>query len=223
MSHAQSSHHLEPPGNSASVTSEQATDEVCCELLDALFPRAGGTIWKAPVILKLKVTPRVQLTRQDILESQHYNIATFGLHHRTTLSTPILVRIIRDLICNDFFAHHSSRSHFDLELHLRCIVASLRLLQAHGILAGSGTLTWGFFDELYNRMTWWQNYHSGQVQGAKGTEDKIKNYNNEFLIVYARDLIVTLPSDRSVATNVATRIIAAATTLGHAVRSVGIS
>lgn len=159
----------------------------------------------------------MQLTHQDILESQHYNVATFGLHHRTTLSTPILVRVIRDLICNDFFAHHSSRSQFDLELHLRCIVASLRLLQAHGIQAGSGTLTYAFFDELYNRMTWWQNYHSGQVQGATGTEDKIKNYNNEFLIVYARDLIVTLPSDRSVATNVATRIIAAATTLGHAV------
>jgi hypothetical protein len=40
---------------------EKTVDEVACELLDALFPRAGGTIWKAPVILKFKVTKKRML------------------------------------------------------------------------------------------------------------------------------------------------------------------
>jgi len=124
---------------------------------------------------------------------------------------------MRDLICNDWFNHHTPRTHFDLELHLRCIVASLRLLSAHGIQTGSGSLTFAFYDELYNRMAWWQTFHLGQVQGARSVEDKVKNYNNEFLIVYARDLIAALPSDRTIATNLATRLIAAAASLGHAV------
>ena len=43
--------------NSLSVAfpGDVTIDEVCCDLLDGLFPRAGGTIWKAPVILKFKV------------------------------------------------------------------------------------------------------------------------------------------------------------------------
>ena len=66
-------------------------------------------------------------------------------------------------------------------------------------------------------MAWWQNYHRGQVEGAKGVEETAVNYNNEFLIVYARDLISSMPSDRTVASNVATRMIAAVSVLGHAV------
>jgi len=139
------------------------------------------------------------------------------LHHRSTLSTPILTRIIHDLICHDFFDHHSPRTHLDLELHLRTIVAALRLLSAHRIDAGRGTLTFAYFDELYNRMARWQTYHLGQVERAKGAEEMTKNYNNEFLIVYAGDSISSMPSDRTVATNVAQRMIAAVSVLGHAV------
>ena len=141
----------------------------------------------------------------------------YGLYHRATLSTPILIRIIHDLICHDFFYHHSSQTHLDLELHLRCIIASLRLLSAHGIQEGMGTLSFSYFDELYNRMSVLQSYHRGQVERLKGIDEAIKNYNNEFLIVYARDLISSVPSDRTVATNVTTRMIAAASALGHAV------
>ena len=118
---------------------------------------------------------------------------------------------------NDFFKYSSSSTHFDLELHLRCIVAALRLLSVHGIQPGSGTLTFEFFNNLYNRMSWWENYHLAQVRGLKGKSEQIKNYNNEFLIVYAKDLISSMPSDRTLATNVATRMIAAAAMLGHAV------
>ena len=141
----------------------------------------------------------------------------YGLYHRATLSTPILIKIIHDLICHDFFYHHSSQTHLDLELHLQCIIASLRLLSAHGIQDGTGTLAFPYFDELYNRMSVWQSYHRGQVDRIKGVDEATKNYNNEFLIVYARDLISSVPSDRTVATNVATRMIAAASALGHAV------
>jgi len=70
----------------------------------------------------------------------------------------------------------------DLELHLRTIVDALRLLSAHGTEAGKGTtLTFAYFDELYNRMARWQTYHLGQVERAKGVEETTKNYNNEFL------------------------------------------
>lgn len=90
-------------------------------------------------------------------------------------------------------------------------------MSAHGIETGRGTLTFVYFDELYNRMARWQTYHLGQVERAKGVEGTTKNYNNEFLIVYARDLISSVPSDQTVATNVAQRMIAAVSALGHAV------
>jgi hypothetical protein len=67
-------------------------------------------------------------------------------------------------------------------------------------------------------MPKWQEYHKGQVQGAVQIEDKVKNYNNEFLIVYAQDLISSMPSDRTIAANITTRVVAAATFLGHAVQ-----
>ena len=142
----------------------------------------------------------------------------YGLHHRSTLSTPILVRIVRDLICHDFFNHHSLRTHLDLELHLRCIVASLRLLSAHGIQTGSGIATFASVDELYSRMARWDTYRQAQVEGATEENEAAKNYINEFLIVYARDLISSLPSDRDVAGYLVTRIIAAMSTLGQEVK-----
>src|SRR5205814_5471884 len=141
-----------------------------------------------------------------IFESQQQHIAMYGLYHRATLSTPVLIRISHDLISHDFFYYHTSHTHLDLELHLRCIIASLRLLSAHGIQDGMGTLAFSYFDESYNRMSIWQSYHRGQVERLKGVDESTKNYNNEFLVVYARDLISSVPSDRTVATNVATRM-----------------
>ena len=129
----------------------------------------------------------------------------------------MLIRIIRVLILHDFFNHHNSQTVFDLEFHLRSIVASLRLLSFHGIQAGSGSLNVDILNQLYNRMAWWNDYFLKQVENSKS---EIKNYNTEFLIVYARDLIVSLPSDRTFAANAGSRIIAAAAMLGHAVVSI---
>ena len=155
------------------------------------------------------------------MDSQHSNILNVGLHHPSTLTTPLLLRLIGALILGDFFSHHSPRTYYELELHLRCIVASLRLLWAHGIQPGSGTIRFDCFDTLYNRMSWWQSYYEAEAQGAKAPEDKAKNYNNEFLIVYIRDLIASLPSDQTVTANATTRLFAAAATLGHTVFSRG--
>lgn len=54
-----------------------------------------------------------------------------GLQHANTISNPLLLRLIRDLVCHgpDFFEANVLRTQFDLELHLRCIIASLRLLR----------------------------------------------------------------------------------------------
>ena len=78
-------------------------------------------------------------------------------------------------------------------------------------------MTFKYFDELYNRMSYWQNFHVGQIERMGRTEESLKNYNNEFLIVYARDLISSIPSDRTVATNFAKRMVAAVSMLGQAV------
>jgi hypothetical protein len=86
---------------------------------------------------------------------------------------------------------------------------------------GSGALQFDFFEELYDRMPKWNEYHNGQVEKASriGTQVKIKNknYNNEFLIVYAQDLISSIPSDRTLAANITSRVMATAAFLGHAV------
>jgi hypothetical protein len=71
-------------------------------------------------------------------------------------------------------------------------------------------------------MPKWQEYHNGQVLNAKRIEDKVKNYNNEFAIVYAQDLLTSMPNDRSIAANLTTRAIATAAALGHAVLLLGL-
>jgi len=141
---------------------------------------------------------------------------TNGLGHAQTLSTSLLIQAIQTLTSNDFLVHYNRDSHLDLELHLRCLVAALRLLSFHGVQEGG--LRFAIFEELYNRMPRWQEYHNNQVRRAKEMEDKVKNYDNEFLIVYATDLISSIPSDRSIAMNLTNRLISAAVTVGYAVK-----
>lgn len=96
------------------------------------------------------------------------------------------------------------------------MVAGLRLLSAH-----NGTLSFAMYDELYNKMSWWQSFHQTQVEydNRQCEQGKVKNYNTEFLIVYARDLISSIPSDQTIASNIATRMVAAATFLSQVVNS----
>ena len=117
----------------------------------------------------------------------------------------------------DFFSRYGPSTHLDLELHLRCVVAALRLLSVHTLQSGIGMLAFESFNDLYTRISWWENYHLGQVQALKGKSEQAKNYNNEFLIVYARDLISSMSSDRTLAATVVTRMISAAAMFGDAV------
>ena len=64
---------------------------------------------------------------------------------------------------------------------------------------------------MYDAMPGWKRYHDGQVS---------KNHNNEFLIIFAQDLIASFPNDRTIAANIAGRAIASAEVLGHAVRAI---
>lgn len=156
------------------------------------------------------------LSLQNIFDSQDYYITKFGLGHPETLSTPILVRFIRELSINDF-DYHVKDMLLDLELHLRCIVSALRLLFSHGIRPGTGTLTFQYFNDLYNRMSWWYNFAISENCRMTESEGKQKNYNNEFLVAYARDLISSIRTDRTFTAEVGSRMISAAEILGHAV------
>jgi hypothetical protein len=151
-----------------------------------------------------------------MFEEQQYIVATFGLRHDETLSTFLLVEIVRVLVCTEWFIHTNPETHADLELHLRCIVAGLRLVSAHGVQPGSGNIKFAEFENLYKAIGKWQVSHKNQ---SEATRYKDQNYNNEFLIVYAQDLITSIPNDRSATANITTRLFAAAAFLGHAVHN----
>ena len=151
-------------------------------------------------------------------------LLTFGLYHPEVVSTNTLLRIVQDLICENFLEYRTANSDFELELHLQCIVSGLRLLSRHGIYPGSGNVTFELFDKLYNRLSHWSSYLAARVQ-VKDSGYK-RNYNAEFLLVFAKDLITSLPNDRTLTRNVLKRVLAACTTVGLLVlllKSVGIT
>jgi len=153
---------------------------------------------------------------KEIFDLQHYYFLNYGLDSSLTVSTPILLDITESLICEDFFHYYTKDTDLDLELHLQCIVSALRLLALHGIHPGSGKIVYPMFDRLYNKLAHWKSYYSNHSDLQTAEE---KNVNTEFLLVYAKDLITALPSNRDLAKNVLTRILAAGTALGHAVTS----
>lgn len=133
------------------------------------------------------------------------------------MSTNTLLRIIQDLICENFLEYHGTNSNYELELHLQCIVSGLRLLSRHGIYPGSGNVTFELFDKLYNRLSHWNIYLDREAEIK--ASDLERNYNAEFLLVFAKDLITSLPNDRTLTRNVLKRVLAACTTINHLVSS----
>lgn len=130
-----------------------------------------------------------------------------------------MVGLVRTLLCNKWFTTSiAPKDSLDLEVHLRCVVAALRLVSAHGIQTGSGALTYSVFDELYRQqLPRWQKYYDGLGQSTPN-EKHIKNYNNEFLLVYIRDLLSSMPNDRTIVTHLTSRFTSAIAFLGYAVR-----
>lgn len=129
------------------------------------------------------------------------------------MSRPTLVQILSDLICLDFFQVNAPNSDLRLELHLQCIVAGLRLLAFHHNQPGSGAVPYGLSEKLQRHMSRWESYHVRQNGAIKAAEDP--NFNNEFLLVYARDLINSLSSDRTGERSVLTKLFAVSGTLEH--------
>jgi hypothetical protein len=117
------------------------------------------------------------------------------------------------LVSADCFDEHDQSNDFALELHLRCVVAALRLLKLHGSYNCSRALNFDLLEKLYNALSQWAQHHCRQAWKGYGLKLKysLENYNNEFLIVYARDLISEISTDRDLTIQAMTRVAAGIT------------
>jgi hypothetical protein len=79
---------------------------------------------------------------------------------------------------------------------------------------GAGSLSRSTFDGLHNHMAWWQDFFLAQKRFEKRRDPNRKplNYNSQFLIVYVRDLIASIPIEQTMVAKMARR----ATSLGSA-------
>jgi hypothetical protein len=135
---------------------------------------------------------------------------TQGLHCRSLLSTSTLIRVLDVLISIGSFDPNSQYVTFELELHLRCLVAALRVLTAYGSYNCSGYLTFNLLSRLYSSLAKWAQFQvpRGQSLYQSIYAGSVKNYNNEFLIVHARDLVASVSSDRDLMVQTVTKIAA---------------
>ena len=146
--------------------------------------------------------------RQETLEEHYYKFVTQGLHYRSVLSTSTLIRVLDVLINAGSFDPNAQYVSFELELHLRCLVAALRVLAAYGSFNCSGYLTFDLLGRLYSSLAKWAQFLVPRGQSLYQTiyAGSVKNYNNEFLIVHARDLIASVSSDRDLMVQTVTNI-----------------
>lgn len=140
----------------------------------------------------------------------------YGFDLPLALSTNLVIRIIEDLICEDFFKIHTRSSDLDLGLHIQCMVAALRLLSFHIMYPGFGVVDHLLFNTIYNRLEYWKSCQLNNAQ-VESPEDEFKNINTDFLLIYAKDLITSWPTDKTVWQNLGTRIVHAGSAVGYAV------
>jgi hypothetical protein len=149
-----------------------------------------------------------QLTRQDTLEEHYYKALTHGLHYQPLLSASTVLGIVETLLNVDGFDEYDLVNPFALELHLRCVIAALRALTLYGNYNCSRLLRFDLLDTMYNSFAKLAYRHS--IQSQKGfrprSSDFLEHYNNEFLIVYARDLVASLTWDRDLMLQAVARI-----------------
>jgi hypothetical protein len=122
------------------------------------------------------------------------------------LTTSTVIRTVDVLLNVDCFEEHNQTNEFALELHLRCLVVALKILTVCGSYNCVNYLTFDLLENMYSSLAKWAQYHSLLTQRNPRIESE--NYNNEFLIVYARDLISSMSWDRDVMIQSATRIAA---------------
>ena len=114
------------------------------------------------------------------------------------------------LIITGTFDPNSQYFAFELELHLRCVTAALRILTVYGSFNCSGFLTFGLLSRLHNSLAIWTQFlvPHGLSLYQSIYAGKAKNYNNEFLIVYARDLVASVSSDQDLMSQTVSKIAA---------------
>jgi hypothetical protein len=66
-------------------------------------------------------------------------------------------------------------------------------------------------------MSQWQEQ---LAEAVKRTRDVLRNYNNDFLVLYAKDLIASISSSRIVGAQVSAKMIAAMSSLDPMVQQV---
>jgi hypothetical protein len=98
-------------------------------------------------------------------------------------------------------------------------VATLQILKVRGANSCSKFLTFEFLDKIYDSMSkWWEYHHRQSLETHRiGLKHSLENYNNEFLIVYATDLISAVSADRDLTTHAVTHVAAGVALMGRLV------
>src|SRR5271167_2066280 len=124
---------------------------------------------------------------KETLDDHNYKVLTHGLHYHASLSISTIVRILDILLSTDYFDEHFFAGDHALEMHLRCIVAALRTLTIYGNHNCSRFLSFDFLERVYYTLDKWAQYNT-----VSSRVEPVLNFDNEFLLVYARDLISSL-------------------------------
>lgn len=138
---------------------------------------------------------------KETLDDHNYKALTYGLHYQSTLSISTVVRVLDTLLSTDYFDEHFYAGDHALEMHLRCIIAALQTLTIYGNHNCAPFLTFDFLERVYHSMAKWAQYNI-----APSRVEPVLNFDNEFLLVYARDLISSLSSDRDLMVQAVTKI-----------------
>ena len=156
-----------------------------------------------------------------MFEIQEAKVTENGPSNCRMLSSDGVLNIVTKLISNGdkFFRRNADDIPFRLELFFRCLCAGLRLYCASGMKAGS--LSPEPLRGLNDPMKKLRMFHLNQVDWDKKQKQrkryKVRNYDNEFLIVYVWDLIYSIPMQRTLMENVKARIISAGAATVHLV------
>ena len=110
------------------------------------------------------------------------------------------------LISTDYFDEHQHSGALSLELHLRCVVAALRVLTIFGSYNCAPFLTFDLLENLFTSLSIWALYTC--VHPGRTLQNQIDNLNNEFLIVHATDLVSSITSDRDLTIQAVSKVAA---------------
>ncbi|KAF3909699.1 hypothetical protein AA313_de0208731 [Arthrobotrys entomopaga] len=127
------------------------------------------------------------------------------------VTVPTLLRIIDTITKGDFvgwqIASHTDHGLLCRELQLRTLVCGLRLLRLHGLKTLDGEL----LDNLTKKLP--SAADPNRRKGAEIDESDIYNWNIDFLLVYIRNFLSSLPESRTPNAAIINKIITSASAL----------